>query len=92
MGMSPVPLTFEWGSTVAGEAHPINKRTMKYILWIWALCLMPSLGWSQNTNYTDSGGLISTAAPFLDASLEEGRLYMELPVTSLDEPMLLHRQ
>lgn len=91
MGMSPVPPTFEWGSTVAGEAHPINKTTMKYILWIWVLSLMPLLGWSQNANYTDNGELVATAAPFLDASLEEGRLYMELPVTSLEEPMLLTR-
>ena len=52
---------------------------------------MPVLGWSQNTDYANNGGLGSAVEPFLGASLEEGRLYIELPVTSLDEPMLLTR-
>lgn len=64
---------------------------MKYALWIWTLCLMPVLGWSQTTDHPKNSELVSSVEPFLGASLEEGRLYIHLPVTSLDEPMLLTR-
>ncbi|MCR9229292.1 MAG: zinc-dependent metalloprotease [Flavobacteriaceae bacterium] len=64
---------------------------MKYILWIWALCLVPVPGRSQNTDHANGGRSVSAVAPLLDASLEGGRLFVELPVTSLDEPMLLTR-
>jgi len=65
---------------------------MKNILCIWALSLMPIMGWSQTTDHPKhikEGE--STNASFLNASLKGGRLFIDLPKASLEEPILFTR-
>lgn len=64
---------------------------MKYLIWIWALYMVPMMGWSQNVDHPKDTEEESINAPFLNASLVDGRLYIDIPVSSLEESLLFTR-
>ncbi|MDF0709055.1 zinc-dependent metalloprotease [Flagellimonas okinawensis] len=64
---------------------------MKYFFWIWVMCTLPYCGVCQSNDGRSGIGKGDTTAPFLNADMEEDRLYIELPESSLGKPILLTR-
>lgn len=90
-GLAPPINCLGMGAVVA-EGCPLNKGTMKNLLLIWVFYWIPILGWTQFLDHPrTTKEERTTNAPFLNASLEEGRLYIDLPETALEEPLLLTR-
>lgn len=71
-------------------------RKMKLIFWLW-LGFMAQPLWSyQGDGVPGNGGAevartLSGQAPFLTTVIEEGQLYLDIPVRLLDQPMLFVR-
>ncbi len=65
---------------------------MQYFLWIWMLWTLPFIGMSQTVG---NGAGVEEKGPttsgFLNASLVEDRLYVDLPESSFEKPMLFTR-
>lgn len=69
----------------------LKRKKMKQLLWLFLLWTLPYLGISQQVDEWSEIGEKNTTNDFMKTELVEGRLYVELPESSMGTPILLTR-
>jgi len=71
--------------------YPLKTRTMKHLFSILVFWMMATMGMGQTIDPVGFVNDRNSKSPFLTASIMEDRLFVDIPIDRLDDPMLWTR-